>query len=185
MNKRDYIEFQARTSPLGYLITFRTYGTWLHGDERGSMDRGFHNRFGTPKIKPSQGLVTCETELLKYPPVIFNPEQRQTVEDAINEVCAVRGYYLHAVNPRTNHVHTVVSGSGKPEYIMKSFKSYATRKLRERELIAIEVDPWSRHGSTRWLWSEDEIAQAVEYVLYEQDGDEFEKWVSDRAMANE
>jgi len=22
--------------PLGYLITFRCYGTWLHGDERGS-----------------------------------------------------------------------------------------------------------------------------------------------------
>src|SRR5438093_13756827 len=24
--------------PLGYLITFRCYGTWLHGDERGSID---------------------------------------------------------------------------------------------------------------------------------------------------
>jgi hypothetical protein len=25
--------------PLGYLITFRCYGTWLHGDDRGSIDR--------------------------------------------------------------------------------------------------------------------------------------------------
>ena len=24
--------------PLGYLITFRTYGTWLHGDKRGSVN---------------------------------------------------------------------------------------------------------------------------------------------------
>ena len=31
--KRDYIEFQARNEPTGYLITFRTYGTWLHGDD--------------------------------------------------------------------------------------------------------------------------------------------------------
>src|SRR2546426_7242807 len=33
--KRDYIDFQDRSSPIGYLITFRCYGTWLHGDERG------------------------------------------------------------------------------------------------------------------------------------------------------
>ena len=33
--------------PLAYLITFRTYGTWLHGDARGSVDRE-HNVFGTP-----------------------------------------------------------------------------------------------------------------------------------------
>jgi hypothetical protein len=25
--------------PLAYLITFRCYGTWLHGDKRGSIDR--------------------------------------------------------------------------------------------------------------------------------------------------
>jgi hypothetical protein len=32
--KRDYIDFQDRSTPVGYLITFRCYGTWLHGDER-------------------------------------------------------------------------------------------------------------------------------------------------------
>ena len=40
--KRDYIDFQDRSSPIGYLVTFRCYGTWLHGDERGSFDR--HHR---------------------------------------------------------------------------------------------------------------------------------------------
>jgi hypothetical protein len=38
-----------RESPLAYLITFRGYGTWLHGDVRGAVDR-FHNRFGTPRL---------------------------------------------------------------------------------------------------------------------------------------
>ena len=32
----DYIDFQDRSSPIGYLITFRCYGKWLHGDERGA-----------------------------------------------------------------------------------------------------------------------------------------------------
>src|SRR5881296_1928266 len=35
--------------PLAHLITFRCYGTWLHGDKRDSIDR-FHNRYKTPYI---------------------------------------------------------------------------------------------------------------------------------------
>jgi hypothetical protein len=38
--------------PLAYLITFRSYGTWLHGDQRGSIDR-FHNRYKSPYIEPN------------------------------------------------------------------------------------------------------------------------------------
>ena len=37
---------------LAYLITFRSYGTWLHGDDRGSIDR-FHNRYKSPYIPPN------------------------------------------------------------------------------------------------------------------------------------
>jgi hypothetical protein len=33
--------------PLANLITFRCYGTWLHGDQRGSIDR-FHNAYKSP-----------------------------------------------------------------------------------------------------------------------------------------
>jgi len=38
--------------PLAYLITFRCYGTWLHGDERGSVDR-FHNQYQSPSAAPN------------------------------------------------------------------------------------------------------------------------------------
>jgi len=38
-------------TPLAYLITFRCHGTWLPGDERGSVDR-FHNRYKSPYIEP-------------------------------------------------------------------------------------------------------------------------------------
>jgi len=33
--------------PLAVFFTFRTYGTWLHGDERGSIDRN-NNLYGVP-----------------------------------------------------------------------------------------------------------------------------------------
>jgi hypothetical protein len=37
--------------PLAYFITFTCYGTWLHGDERGSVDDE-HNTPGTPVLDP-------------------------------------------------------------------------------------------------------------------------------------
>ena len=32
-------DFDDNEFPLAYFISFRTYGTWLHGDERFSVDR--------------------------------------------------------------------------------------------------------------------------------------------------
>jgi hypothetical protein len=120
MSRRDYIDFQERSQPLAYLITIRTYGTWLHGDERGSVDRRFYNNYGTPKMAPNKRLVEAEEARLKHPPVTLNKAQRDVVEEAIREVCAHRGYQLAAVNVRTNHVHTVVAAACKPEPVMKN-----------------------------------------------------------------
>jgi hypothetical protein len=39
-------------TPLAYFISFRAYGTWLHGDKRGSIDR-FNNRYRAPYIQAS------------------------------------------------------------------------------------------------------------------------------------
>lgn len=38
--------------PLAYFITWRTYGTWLHGDERGSVQRGSSGPLAPP-ISPN------------------------------------------------------------------------------------------------------------------------------------
>src|SRR5437764_184502 len=100
-------DFDDNEFPLAYLITLRTYGTWLHGDERGSMDRK-HNVYGTPKISANHRLRKSDQGLLKHPPITLNAKQRQVVETAVREVCACRPYILRAINVRTNHVHTVV-----------------------------------------------------------------------------
>jgi REP element-mobilizing transposase RayT len=93
------------------------------------------------------------------------------VEAAIREVCEHRGYWLRAINVRTNHVHTVVSAGMKPEPILQAFQAYATRKLREKGLLPRHIKPWSRHGSTPYLWKERHVERAMEYVLFGQ-GDE-------------
>lgn len=169
--KRDYIEFQERSVALAFLITFRCYGTWLHGDERGSVSRRGSNIFGTPKIEPSGTLKELDSKNQAAPPKRLGRIERRIVEKAIRKVCEVRGYKLYAINVRTNHVHIVVSNGGKVERMMDSFKAYSTKALREGNRVSGNIRPWSRHGSTRYLWTDEHIASAVEYVVNGQGGD--------------
>jgi REP element-mobilizing transposase RayT len=163
-------DFDDNEFPLAYLITFRTYGTWLRGDERGSMDRE-HNRDGTPRIAPDPTLEQADAARLQHSALTLDTSQRQVVEQAIREVCLYRRYVLRAVSVRTNHAHTVVSAACDPEPVMDAFKSYSTRALRGAGLLPVSVKPWVRHGSTRYLWKERHVEKAVDYVLYGQ-GDE-------------
>jgi REP element-mobilizing transposase RayT len=169
--KRDYIEFQERSVPRGFLITIRCYGTSLHGDKRGSMNRRSFNSFGYPSIPANSSLDRSDESQLKAPKFILGANERRIVKYAIREVCRIRGYGLPAINVRTNHAHSVVGAASRPEHIMNSFKSYATRRLREHGLVAVAQKVWSRHGSTRYLWTEDHMATAIQYVLFGQ-GDE-------------
>jgi REP element-mobilizing transposase RayT len=167
-------DFDDNEFPLAYLITFRCYGTWLHGDERGSMRRK-HIVSGTERISPRPELKHTETLQLRHEPVILNAQQRAVVEKAVREVCAHRKYLLQAIKVRTNHVHSVVSAFLEPEPILDAFKSYSTRALRRTGLLSVSIKPWSRHGSTIYLWKERDVAKAVEYVLLGQ-GDELPKF---------
>ena len=161
--------------PLAYLITFRSYGTWLHGDERGSVDR-FNNRFDSPYISPNKNWHQHNTQTLKSTPLLMNAEQREAVEFAIRETCEKRSWLLRAINVRTNHVHTVVStGSVKPERALNAFKANATRRMRENGFWACEHSPWVDKGSKRSLWNERGIELAIDYVINGQ-GDELPKF---------
>ncbi|MCA1602750.1 MAG: transposase [Acidobacteria bacterium] len=126
---------------------------------------------GLQKLPPNQKIVKAETKLLKHRPVKLNAQRRRVVEDAIREVCRHRKYFLWAFNIRTNHVHTVVSAAVKPEPILQAFQAYPTRTLRREGLLPLDVKPWSRHGSTPYLWKERHVERAIDYVLYGQ-GDE-------------
>ena len=173
MSKVDYVDFQRRSEPLAFLITFRTYGTWLHGDERGAVDRRNYHRYGTPAMPANSRLFADEKATLKHSPVVLDRLQRSATEAAIREVCARRGYSLHAINVRTNHVHSVVTAPCKPEHVIEAFKAYATRKLREANLIKREIRPWARHGSTVYLWTEEQLNRAIVYVLEDQGEEPF------------
>ena len=158
-------------TPLAYLITFRCYGTWLHGDERGSINR-FRNQYKSAYLPPEKKWVETNTQRLKSEVVTLDAHQRGLVDSAVRETCSFRQWHLHAINVRTNHVHAVVSiGTKKPEIALNAFKANATRKMRQSGCWQSEKSPWADRGSNRYLWNERSVGLAVDYVINGQ-GDE-------------
>jgi len=151
-------------TPLAYFISFRAFGTWLHGDNRGSIDR-FHNRYKSPYMPPSQIWYNHNQQRLRAKPLTLEAEHRKLVEKAIRETCEIRKWWLYAINVRTNHVHTVVTANRKAQLVLNAFKANATRELRQNGLWAQSFSPWARRGSKRKLWNEQSIAKAIDYVL--------------------
>jgi REP element-mobilizing transposase RayT len=155
--------------PLAYLITFRCYGTWLHGDERGSTDR-FHNHYGEPFIAPSERWRTYNSGKLRHLPITLTAAQRKCVEIAICETCQIRGWSLLAKNARTNHVHSLVAaGITPPDRVLNALKANATRQLRQHGEWLMGSSPWSERGSKPYVWTELGIERAKEYVTSGQD----------------
>jgi len=136
--------------PLAFLITFRCYGTWLHGDERGSVNR-FRNQYKSRRLPPDKKWLETNTQRLKGEIVILDAAQRGCVEAAARETCEIRQWHLYALNVRTNHVHLVVSiGEKKPEIALNAFKANATRKMRE-------VGCWKMSAVPGWIKAASDI----------------------------
>ncbi len=168
LDEYGFETFERNELPLAYLITIRTFGTWLHGDDRNSIDRHGKNIYGTPDIAPNRELNEMMHRKMKQPCILFNERQRASVEIAFIEFCIRRGYDLHAINVRTNHAHIVISAHAKPERIADALKAFATKKLREENLFDKCLQIWSRGRSRRCLWKPRHVQLAIEYVLFGQ-----------------
>lgn len=172
--------------PLAFFLTWTTYGTWLPGDERGWVDYGHGFQLPDPILKLEAQMRMTEDAC------ILDEDQRKLVEKTIAEHCRIRGWELHAVNCRTNHLHVVVSANRDPKAVRDQFKAWGTRKLKELERTRREaatlarrasegsnaeqaregnVEPrirekwWTERGSRRWIGDEKSLEAAICYVL--------------------
>jgi len=149
--------------PRAYFLTWTTYGTWLHGDERGSVDYR-HNVYGRPLLEPSDRRRAVRTAQLRSSAFVLNADARAIVRETIARHCEVRSWELLELNVRTNHAHVVVGAASGPDEMMSQFKAWATRRLREAGVDSREQRVWSEGGSTRYLWDEESVARACRYV---------------------
>ena len=149
--------------PLGYFLTWVTYGTWLPGDARGWVEYQQGWQLPDPMLElESMALMTEDACRL-------NEDQRRAVESQFAETCQHRGWHLHAANCRTNHVHVVVSAPGtRPKKIRSDLKAWATRCLKTG-FDQTRENWWAERGSIRYLNDEKSMEAAVIYVLDAQD----------------
>ncbi|TVQ59494.1 MAG: hypothetical protein EA379_10740 [Phycisphaerales bacterium] len=122
------------------------------------------------------------------PPVRLCRDARRAVDGAIRGLCHHRGWILHALHVRTNHVHLVISAPAPPERVMNAAKTWSTRQLVANGIARRGTRNWSRHGSTRWLHTETSVSQACRYTLESQGepfGSDAVAWATDRGMTRD
>ena len=147
-----------------YFITFTCFGTHLHGDDSDIVDQ-HHNVFGSPFAEASPQRSAVKLEQMDQGVYYLDQERRAAVLGALREVCLHRRWTLLAAHVRTNHVHVVVEGDIRPEMMLNTFKSYASRGLNRMGVDEPDRKRWARHGSTRWLFKDEDVQEAVRYVV--------------------
>ncbi len=153
--------------PVAYFLTWHTYGTWLHGHAKGSVDED-HREFRAPFVAPDEEKLTSSAAKLVNPPIFLNKLWRTAVQAAILEVCTYRKWSPLALHVRTSHGHVVITSPASPEKVLNDFKAYATRRLRREKLATADLRVWSVHGSTRYVWNDEQLAEVGDYVVNRQ-----------------
>jgi len=149
--------------PLGYHLTFGTYGTRLHGDERGTVSRK-QNRFGEPVIGKDPVLERLEKSQLKFPPVVFSDEQRRFVEDTLPGVCERGGWEYHIAAAQPDHVHVLLTSPNDGKAIRRWLKTWLGKELSTRWPRMPGQTWWAEGGSIRFLCNGDYFANVFEYI---------------------
>lgn len=149
--------------PVGFFLTWVTYGTWLPGDARGWVEYRHGWKMPDP-VREAEAAAKMTEDACR-----LTQAQRTAVERQIAETCRHRGWPLHAVNCRSNHIHVVVSAADtRPKKIRSDLKAWATRCLKQH-FGGQRDNWWADRGSISFLFDEDHLAAAIAYVNDAQD----------------
>jgi REP element-mobilizing transposase RayT len=149
--------------PIAFFLTITCYGTWLPGDVRGWVEYRHGWQLPNPVLE-----LEAKARMTEYACILTGGE-RAIVEQQVAETCQHRGWILHAVNCRSNHLHAVITAPGsKPKKVRADIKAWCTRRLKERS------DPtrdnwWAERGSIRWIFDVKSLENVIQYVTEAQD----------------
>ncbi|MBK9168573.1 MAG: hypothetical protein IPM24_14040 [Bryobacterales bacterium] len=143
-----------------YLITFTTYGSWLHGDERGSRSRALG------PVSPNRGWVLSEQKRLRAAPFRLDGRTMSLVRDAIVAIASRRAWLLIALHVRPCHVHLVAAAEAAGIAVLRAAKAAASTSLN-RHMGAV-APRWTRYGHVAELRGRAAVERAIAYVLDQQ-----------------
>lgn len=140
-----------------YLLTFRGYGTHLHGDICGSW------KYGKPHPYHPR-LVRAMRDLMVQSQFLLTAHTRPVVLASLIELATTRNWNLRAAHVRSTHVNLVIDCEAAPERVMVTAKAVATKALNHADGDQARKR-WPRGGHTRQFRTYAAISAAVHYVL--------------------
>lgn len=146
-----------------YFITWTTYGAWLPGDARG------WRKWKQGQQQPRPLLEAWCRDRMKEECVHLNGGQRAKVEAVCRQHAEIRGWELHAVSARSNHVHLALTADAAPDKVRDQFKANATRVLRQPPDPICNQKIWTRGGDVEIVDDEQGLEQVVLYIVEAQD----------------
>ena len=160
--------------PITLFITWTAYGSWLPGDSRGWK----HLKKG--ELQPQPRLEEWCKGRMKEKAVLLDEEHRRAVESVIRKHSQIRGWELHVVSVRSNHVHvaaTVIPKTGIKYHraadgikrVRDELKANATRVLRRCENPIQNEKVWTKGGDIQFVDTEHDLEQVVIYISEAQD----------------
>ncbi len=162
-------------NPITLFITFTTYGTWMPGDQRGWRKWKAGEQQPQPKLE-----AWCRGQM-KEPPVVLTQTQRVAVEARIHRHAERRGWAIHAVSVRSNHVHMVVTvrptltlkeraaGKSPLKKVSDQFKANATGALLQLEAPINNEKVWTKGQDIEIIDTDADLEQVILYVSEAQD----------------
>lgn len=171
-----------------WFFTWRTYGTWLPGDD------GFVGYYHTPDGRrvidnvPGEPATDAVPPLARYAreamtgePVLLTASQADALLGQLHETAAYRSWKIDAVAVMVNHLHLVfgVPGDPDPSAMLQCWKSYASRALNRLGPKPNAPRWFADGGSKRPLPADENRIGAIRYVR-DQSGPLL-IWLSDEA----
>ena len=150
-------------APLAYHMTVGTYGTRLHGDPRGTVDRS-HNRPGDPILGRDEDWQKEELSLLKFDPVVLAAPQRGFIEGIVPAICQRGGWEYHIVAARADHIHVELSSKSEGQVVRRLLKRWLSEELSEHWPLPPGAVWWAECGSVKWIWDQWYFQNVYDYV---------------------
>jgi REP element-mobilizing transposase RayT len=146
-------------------ITFGTYGTRLHGDQRPTVQRRT-SQPGQPFVDQNAARWTFERNSMKSPTVTLSQPQRRFIEMQMSQICEKGGWHLKTCAAATEHVHvlcdapTAVHG----DQIRTWLKRWLTIALNQQWPKPPSGRWWAKAGSNKPIKNEQYVARAFDYI---------------------
>lgn len=140
---------------LGYMVTFRTYGTWLQGHVKGFVKDG-------DICGENIALAKSNVKNMKGPAIRLSSREKKIVRDAIIEASKKYGQKVLAIAVQSNHVHIVCEYIDIPIGVMVARYKSAGRIAVCSERAAGKI--WATGYDRKFCFDEESLETRVAYV---------------------